>query len=170
MNAEKTEENDDDDTQSQASDETEIFTGEEQLTAEQQQALLAEQNGEMEQDQTENGWPNMYNNQQNFGFDNTAANYQGMDYNAQQMMMQQMMLQMQQNGGYPNMMGERLFSVRTQISANFQRRAWNAHGYVSYVWRLRNARHEPGHDERHDEQYDGNGHGFLQRRIWQFVE
>ncbi|KAE9963787.1 hypothetical protein BLS_008918 [Venturia inaequalis] len=106
VNAEKTEENDDDDAQSQASDETEIFTGEEQLTAEQQQALLAEQNGELEQDQTENGWSTMYNNQQNFGFDNSAANYQGMDYNAQQqMMMQQMMLNMQQNGGYSNMMG-----------------------------------------------------------------
>ncbi|TID15295.1 hypothetical protein E2P81_ATG08359 [Venturia nashicola] len=105
INAEKTEEHDDDDTQSQASDETEIFTGEEQLTAEQQQALLAEQNGEMEQDQTENGWSNMYNNQQNFGFDNAAGNYQSMDFNAQQMMMQQMMLNMQQNGGYSNMMG-----------------------------------------------------------------
>lgn len=54
----------------------------------------------------------MYNNQQNFGFDNSAANYQGMDYNAQQqMMMQQMMLNMQQNGGYSNMMGERMISV-----------------------------------------------------------
>ncbi|QDS75058.1 hypothetical protein FKW77_006578 [Venturia effusa] len=103
--AEKADENDEDDTQSQASDETEIFTGEEQLTAEQQQALLAEQNGAMEQEQAENDWSNMYNNQQGFGFDTTAANFPGMDFSTMQMMQQQMLMMQQQNGGFQNMMG-----------------------------------------------------------------
>lgn len=67
----------------------------------------------MEQDQTENGWSDMYNNQQSFGFDNTAANFQGMDYNAMQVQYQQMIM-MQQNGGFPNMMGKYMSSIRLQ--------------------------------------------------------
>jgi hypothetical protein len=94
MTTDKTDDNDEDDTQSQASDETEIFTGEEQP--------LAQQNDGVEQDQTGNGWSNMYN--QEFSYNNGDASFQGMDFNTMQAMQQQMMLQMQ-NGGFPNMMG-----------------------------------------------------------------
>lgn len=93
---EKTDDNDDDDTQSQASDETEIFTGEEQP--------LVQQNGAVEQDQVGDEWSNMYN--QGYGY-NGDPNFQGMDFNTMQAMQQQMMQQMQ-NGtwnGFPSMMG-----------------------------------------------------------------
>jgi hypothetical protein len=100
-NTDKPDDNDDDDTQSQASDETEIFTGEEQSLA--QQNVEVE---EQEQDQTGNSWSNMSDMySQNYGYND--PNFQGMDFNAMQVMQQQMMLQMQ-NGGFPNNFGQYL--------------------------------------------------------------